>query len=302
MKGIITEIQRFSIHDGPGIRTTVFFKGCNMRCAWCHNPETLDIHPHIEIFPDKCIGCGECSRVCENGVHIFKNGEREFLREHCKACGKCAKACYAEALVMVGKEMTVEEVIEEVRQDMPYYKNSGGGITLSGGEFTLQKDFAYDLLKACKLEGINTGVESNISLSWKSIEPLLPLIDIVMMDIKIINNGLHKKWTGISNAVILENAKLMSETGKPLIVRTPVIPGINDNEKEIGEIAEFICGFQNLMYYELLPYNPIGKDKYDRLGMPYYIETLKRPDKEKMRSLSKTARAKDIKVVMEYDI
>jgi pyruvate formate lyase activating enzyme len=299
LKGIITDIQRFSIHDGPGIRSTVFFKGCNMRCAWCHNPETLEMDPQLEAFPDRCIGCGDCVTVCRVDAIALEGGKAKVSYERCTACGDCAKICCAEALVMVGKATTAEEVLREVNQDRPYYLDSGGGVTLSGGECFFQKDFAYELLSLCKDGGIHTAIETNMAMPWGEIEPLWPVVDLVMMDIKIMDEALHREWTGVSNRGILENARLLAATGKPLIVRTPVIPGVNDNREEIGAIATFISGFAALRYYELLPYNPLGTDKYRRLGMDYGMAEMRRPPKDKMLELAQVAKGKGARVVTD---
>jgi pyruvate formate lyase activating enzyme len=302
MKGIITDIQRFSIHDGPGIRSTVFFKGCNMRCAWCHNPETLEMDPQLEFFPDKCIGCGECAKICRFDAIKLEGGKPKISYELCTACGACAANCCAEALVMVGRSMTPEEVFREVNQDKAYYLDSGGGVTLSGGECFFQKSFALELLSLCKENGMHTAIETNIAAPWEDIEPLLPVVDLVMLDIKIMDDALHLEWTGISNKMILENFRLLAASGKPMIVRTPVIPGINDKADEIGAIAAFAARFPAVLYYELLPYNPLGTDKYRRLGLDYGLDHLRRPPKEKMLELARAAREKGIRVVADDDI
>ena len=186
MKGIITEIERFALKDGPGIRTTVFFKGCNMACKWCHNPETLSVRPQLMIYPDKCIGCGACVEACRAGARTLgKNGALQYDRTACKHCGACAANCFSGALVMSGKEMTVEEVMEEILQDRAYYRNSGGGVTLSGGEVSTQPGFALELLQALKKEGISTAIETNLHAPWSVYERMLPFLDLVMFDIKI---------------------------------------------------------------------------------------------------------------------
>ena len=199
MKGIITEIERFALKDGPGIRTTVFFKGCNMACKWCHNPETLSVRPQLMIYPDKCIGCGACVEACRAGARTLgKNGALQYDRTACKHCGACAANCFSGALVMSGKEMTVEEVMEEILQDRAYYRNSGGGVTLSGGEVSTQPEFALELLQALKKEGISTAIETNLHAPWSVYERMLPFLDLVMFDIKIFDEEAHRRWTGVS--------------------------------------------------------------------------------------------------------
>jgi len=289
VKGTITDIQRFSIHDGPGIRTTVFLKGCNMRCFWCHNPETLGAAPELQFFPSKCIGCGACLETCPREAHQVVDSEHVLLRERCVACGQCAETCYAEALVMAGREATASEVMEQVLRDKPFYDNSGGGMTLSGGEPLFQIEFSLELLRIAKAEGLHTAVETNAAWPWERVAQILPSTDLVMMDIKALDAAKHREATGIANALILENARRLSREARSLLVRTPVIPGFNDTEEDIGAIAELAAGFPNLVAYELLPYHPLGEGKYKSLGMPYRAAGLKTPDKAEVEYLRKSA-------------
>ncbi len=296
MQGIITEIQRFSVHDGPGIRTTIFFKGCNLRCFWCHNPETHRMEPELQLQLVRCIGCGACFAVCPHEAHQMVDGQRAFLRERCQACGRCAAECFAEALVLIGRRVEVEEVMAEVRADRPFYANSGGGVTLSGGEPLLQPAFCRALLAACRAEGIHTAIETAADVPWERIEGLLPLLDLVMLDIKTLDDGVHRASTGVSNARILENARRLGATGKPLIVRTPVVPGVNDQVEAIGAIARFAAGLPGLVRYELLPFHPMAANKYDSLGRSYAARTLPRPAPEAMETLAAAARACGVEV------
>jgi pyruvate formate lyase activating enzyme len=267
MRGIVSDIQRFSVHDGPGIRTTVFLKGCQMRCRWCHNPEALRPGPELELFLDKCIGCGACLKVCPRAAHAMETGRRVFRRELCTACGTCARSCYAEALVLVGREMTAAEALAEVVQDREFYANSGGGVTLSGGEPLYQPDFAREILRLAKQAGIHTAIETNLAWPWERIEPILDVTDLVMADIKMMDPAAHQEWTGVSNEMVPDNVQRLGRSGKPLLVRTPIVPGVNDTIAEIGRIARFIAGLANLVCYELLPFNPLAAGKYKSLGM-----------------------------------
>jgi len=296
MKGLVSDIQRFSVHDGPGIRTTVFLKGCNLRCSWCHNPETLRPKPELQFLPEKCIGCGTCLEACPQGAHALVDGRRVFHRERCVGCGTCAESCYAQALVLIGKEMSAEDVVAEVLEDRVFYENSGGGVTLSGGEPLFQRDFACEVLRLARSEGIHTAIETSMAWPWEHAAPILPDTDLVMVDIKLMDSVRHQDWTGAPNEQILENARRLSHEPRPLIVRTPVIPGVNDTPDEVGRIADLIAGFPNLEYYELLPYHPLGTGKYQSLGMEYKLAGLKRPEGDQMRMLAEVARRRGIEV------
>lgn len=264
MHGLVTDIQRFSLHDGPGIRTTIFLKGCNFRCFWCHNPETIRPTPEIQVYPEQCIGCGACVNHCTQGA-LSAHG---YQRERCTACGACARACYAGARVLVGSEMDIDTVLETILQDREFYRDSGGGITISGGEPLMQRDFTLEILRRCKADGIATAMESNLAWPWVHIAPLLPVLDQVMMDIKLMDEERHREHTGHGNQLVLDNARALARTGIPLIVRTPVIPGVNDTPEAINAIAAFVATLPTLQYYELLPFHPLGEGKYASLGLP----------------------------------
>ncbi len=291
IEGIVTDIQHFSIHDGPGIRTTVFLKGCNQRCFWCHNPETLSPKPQLQLFLDRCIGCGECFERCPQGAHTLVDGEHLFDRSVCIGCGVCTETCYAKALVLIGETKTVDDVVETVLRDRAFYETSGGGVTLSGGDPLLQLEFTEAVLARCHDAGIHTAIETAANMPWERIERVLPVTDLVMMDVKLMNSERHRTFVGVPNERILENAKRLGETGKPLIVRTPIVPGVNDDEATIAEIAGFVAGLPNLASYELLRFHAMATSKYDSLDMAYDAATLTPPTKERMEELTEVARA-----------
>ena len=251
-KAMIFDIQRNSFVDGPGIRTTVFFKGCNLRCRWCHNPESQSFEKQMMFYKDKCTGCGKCREVCPN--HLKK----------CNFCGKCELYCPAEARKICGREYTSDEVLAEVIKDKAFYDNSGGGVTFSGGECMLQLDFLCEILEKCKSAGIHTAVDTAGNVPWKSFEKILPFTDLFLYDIKAFGTELHRKGTGVSNELILENLKNLSGRAD-IIVRIPVIGGYNDNDEEIRQIADFLKQIK-IIKAELLPYHAMGEHKYTALG------------------------------------
>lgn len=283
MKGLITNIQRFSLTDGDGIRTTVFFKGCNLSCTWCHNPETISRRRELMFYENKCIGCGKCFNACPNSAQKIVDGKHYIDRSLCVSCGKCAEICYAEALVMCGDEMTVEDVMREVRQDKAYYDASNGGVTLSGGEVLCQKDFAVSLMDACRKEGIQTALETNLCFSFSYAKELLEKADIIMCDLKVYDSEVHEKYTGAPNDKIIENIRLLDTLNIPFIVRTPLIPGATDSAENLRNIADFLKVFKNLKRYEILNFNPLGEGKYKALDVENVFESARpfSPDKLK---------------------
>lgn len=300
MDAMISDIQKFSLHDGPGIRTTVFFKGCNMRCVWCHNPETFSMKQDLLFYSSKCIGCGACYSACKTGA-LTKDTQRVYRKDLCIQCGACVDSCAPGALKMVGQKMTLEELMAIIREDVDYYRASGGGVTLSGGEVLLQADFAQALLKACKEEGINTAIESNLSGSFENIQKLLPYLDRIYCDIKLIDEAAHIRYTGLSNKSTLHNIAKLSGTGIPLVIRTPIIPSITDSAENISGIARWIHDNTQAECYELLNYNPLAEAKAEELGAAYALGGLKRKTVQQMKDLAATAEREGIQVTVGGD-
>ena len=270
-KAIFFDIQRNSFVDGPGIRTTVFFKGCNLKCAWCHNPESQSAKPQMMFYKDKCTGCGKCKSVCP--YHL----------EQCELCGKCTLYCPADARMVCGKEHTVDEVLKEVLKDKAFYETSGGGVTFSGGECMLQIDFLVEILKQCKENGIHTAVDTAGHIPFESFEKILPYTDLFLYDIKIFDSQKHKQYVGVSNELILENLKKLFERKAKLWIRIPIIPDVNDSIEEIQKIKDFLKTIGTAEKIELLPYHAMGENKYRAIGKEPQI--FKTPDAENMKRL-----------------
>lgn len=298
MGGIITTIQRMSVHDGPGIRSTVFFKACNMHCFWCHNPETWSSGIQVGYIESKCIGCGKCVEICPEKAWSIDSGKAKIDRDKCQNHNKCAEECYVSAIVAVGKKYSVKDIIELIQQDLVYFKDSNGGITLSGGEPLLQASFAKELLKECKVLGIHTAIETNLSVSWKWIEELIPLVDLWMCDLKHSDPIIHKEWTGLTNTTVLSNLSRLSDKNHSIIIRTPIVPGFNDSPGVIENICDTVETIEGLVYYELLPFHPLGFNKYNNFGISnplpadltlnkeLYIDLLSIPRKRGIRTKS----------------
>lgn len=267
---IVSNVSRGSLHDGPGVRTVVYLKGCALRCRWCHNPEALSVQPQVMYAPVKCIHCGRCIEICPEHHRVIGD-DMVLEREGCAACGKCAENCPSGALSMSGTRRTLDEVWKEVMRDRHYYQTSGGGITLSGGECLLQADFAAQLLARCREAGVHTAVETALFVPWESIEKVLPVCDLFLCDFKIPDPEKHRAYTGQDNRLILQNFHALTQRAPGrVLLRIPLIPGVNDSEAEMLAFAEKIRGFEDgLQGIELLKYNPMAESKYRQVGMKY---------------------------------
>ena len=284
-KPLITDIQRFAVNDGPGIRTSVFLKGCPLNCRWCHNPETMDALPAVYWKRRLCVQCGECMDACPNTAvnppvspdlaRLPDSGYQKIIRSRCDLCLKCVSACRYDALTVIGQGMTVDEILEEVEKDRPFYDNSGGGITVSGGEPTTYPEFSGRLLQAAKENGIHTCLDTNGFCSREVMQQVAEHADIVLFDLKHIDGDIHRKYTGAGNAAILENLARLSQTGKEIWVRIPVIPGCNDTMDFHGRAAQFLADLPGpIRRIDLLAYHNWCQDKYDWLGIEWEMAAI----------------------------
>ncbi len=280
--GNIFDIQRFCVHDGPGIRTTVFLKGCTLRCLWCHNPEGVSAAPQFSFLPERCIGCGYCARVCPNEAHRMDPEKGHFLdRERCTVCGACVKECYAGALELVGRQATVAEVMETVLRDRTFYETSGGGMTLSGGEPLMQINFTEALLRAAAEAGVHRAVETCGYVGWDRFERVLPLVDLFLYDVKETDPVKHVEFTGAPNAGILANLRTLHDRGAAVLVRLPIVPGLNDRPDHFESLAALARELPGLRGFEVMPYHRLGSGKRERFGLePDGLAHVETPDPE----------------------
>lgn len=281
--GIIFNIQKFSIHDGPGIRTTVFFKGCPLKCLWCHNPESQNTKKEMLYDRKKCVLCRTCETVCKAKAIRLENDRMVTDMNKCIFCGKCVTYCMYEARDIAGKEYTVDDVLKVVLQDKIFYKQSGGGVTVSGGEPLMQIDFVYELLRRLKEEGINTAVDTCGAVSFEVLERIAKYTDLFLYDIKLMDDQKHKEYIGVSNKLIIENLIKLSKIHNNINIRMPIIEGINADNSHIEETLKIIKDL-NIGKINLLPYHDIAKHKYHKLGLGYDEEKMSKPSDEKMNS------------------
>ena len=297
--GRIFDIQRFSIHDGPGIRTTVFLKGCPLRCVWCGNPESIPLTPLLSYLPEKCIACGECMKACKPGAVAADSAGKAVLdRQRCTVCGDCVPHCDPKALELVGRDVTVEEVMEVVGRDRDYYKRSGGGMTLSGGDPVFQPDFSVALLETGKYLGLHCCVETSGHAQWGVLQRMAPFVDLWLYDFKETDPVLHQKFVGESNDIILGNLRRLHDSGAKILLRCPMIPQHNARNEHLDGIAALAHELPKLAGVELLPYYDLWRPKLKRLGLTSKLpETVKPPSRDTLNTWNDYLRGKGVRVV-----
>ncbi len=300
LTGTIFDIKKYAIHDGPGIRTTVFFQGCPLSCWWCHNPESQSRQPVLMYRANRCVLCGTCLETCpQNGIEIRIGGEVKIAitdRAKCDVCGECAEVCYHGAREVSSKEMTISEVMAEIERDVPFYDQSGGGVTFSGGEPLTQRKFMAELLRECKRREIHTVVDSSGYAAWEVIDSIRADVDLFLYDLKLMDDERHQKYTGVSNELILSNLKRLAESGEQIEIRMPLIPGINDDAENLQQTASFIAGLPNITKVELMGYHDIAAAKYESLGMVYPLPDTRPPTESAMQAAASYFEEKSLSV------
>ena len=281
--GTIFNIQKFCVNDGPGIRTTVFFKGCPLNCVWCHNPESKKAVPEVFYNASKCVKCGKCMAKCEHNAHSFSEECHSYDRTKCTVCGKCCDMCPTEALEVAGYEISADDALKDVLKDKVFYENSGGGMTLSGGEPMMQFEFALELMQKAKENGLHTCMETCGFADSEKYREIAQYTDIFLFDYKITNPDDHKKYTGVSNEKILNNLYMLDGMGKNMVLRCPIIPTINDTDEHLSAIAQTANKLKNILEVNIEPYHPLGSGKSEMLGKEYILKDLTFPEEETVK-------------------
>jgi pyruvate formate lyase activating enzyme len=294
--GLVFNVQRFSIHDGPGIRTTMFLKGCPLRCWWCHNPESQSGQPELILWPNRCTGCGACLDKCGRGAISMNGGTSATDTALCQACGACTETCCSQAREVAGRTMTPSEAMAVLERDITFYDQSGGGATFSGGEPLLQPDFLVAVLELCRAAGINTALDTCGHVPWEVIDRVRVYVDLFLYDLKAVDSKVHLKLTGVPNDRVVENLRRLSELGHPIFLRVPIIPGLNDDDANINETGALAASLRNVRRVDLLPYHHTAAAKYDRVGRDYRLADLRPPTQDKMDTVAQTLRDLGLRV------
>ena len=289
MQGLVFDIKKYAVHDGPGIRTTVYLKGCPLACAWCHNPEGQSFAPQVIVFERRCIHCGRCLEVCPAGT-------ADSFSAECSTCGRCVAACPAGARELAGRWLGVAEVLAEIEKDVIFYDQSGGGVTFSGGEPLSRPDFLEALLLACHQRGIHTAVDTTGYAPVEVLDRISPLADLFLYDLKLMDDEAHRRYTGVSNRPVLANLQWLAAAGKPIIVRVPIVPGITDGDENLDQIGRLVLSLGGVRQVDVLPYHALAADKYGRLRLDYALAQLGPPPVERMAQIA--ARLKEMGIAV----
>ena len=297
--GLVFDFQRFSIHDGPGIRTLVFLKGCPLHCSWCQNPESISRDPEIMLIEGNCIGCGKCIEICPvDAAGNSPEGNRTIDRNRCNVCGECLKVCYANTINISGRYLSVSEVLDVVERDRKFYERTGGGVTFSGGEPTTQAAFLMELARQAKARDLHTAIETCGHFKWNALVDIFNNIDLVLYDIKHMDPEKHYTLTGVRNRLILENLERIASLNLPVRVRLPLIPGANDSEENIRATAAFAADLPNLEALDILPYHRLGESKWGELNQKYFLHGVKPHTHEQVSAMFDIVREYDIEVTV----
>lgn len=297
-EGKVFNIMKYSIHDGPGIRTTVFLKGCPLSCKWCHNPESQKFEQELMFNPERCISCGQCLEVCPHGAVSSQAGRLIFVRDRCQVCGECSKVCHAGARELVIKTMSAVDVMTEIEKDLIFYDESGGGVTFSGGESLMQPEFVTEVLKSCRKKEIHSAVETCGFVKTEVLQRISRYTDLFLYDLKLMESQKHEEFTGTPNELIFTNLRWLTENHPNVVVRVPIIPGINDDERNIQMTGEFVSSLKRVKEIHILPYHLAGVEKYRRLGLTYSLPEIPTPSNEQMNQIAKQLEEFGLKVII----